>query len=100
VVEDPERAASLGRNAGAIRTMFGESQRPARAGELAVDLRGAMAPWEMPAVDVDVCAYAMVAVGLELGERLLEREAHEPRAPRRATAPLIGGMARADGTAR
>jgi hypothetical protein len=54
----------------------------------------------MPAVDVDVCAHAMVAVGLELGERLLEREPHESRAPRLATAPLIGGMARADGTAR
>jgi len=101
IAEDPERAAFLGRNAGAIRTMFDESQRPAGAGELAEDLRAAMARWDMPAVDVDFCAHAMVAVGLELGERLLEREPHDVTgATRFATALFLGEMARAAGAAR
>jgi AcrR family transcriptional regulator len=74
IVEDPRRAAFLSRNAGAIRSMFDESERPAGTDELAEDLRDAIARGEMPPVDVDYCAGAMIAVGLELGERLVRRD--------------------------
>jgi AcrR family transcriptional regulator len=74
IVEDPERAAFLSRNASAIRAMFDESERPAGIDELAEDLRDAIARGDLPPVDVEYCAGAMIAVGLELGERLIRRD--------------------------
>ncbi len=94
IVEDAGRAAFLARNTGAIRAMFEESEGPAGTGELAEDLRAAIAQGEMPAVDVDYCAAAMVAVGLELGQRLVEREpADVDGATRFATRLFLGGIA-------
>lgn len=72
IVEDAGRAAFLTRNAGAIRVMFEESEGPAGVDELASDLRGAVAAGLVGAVDVELCAAAMVAVALELGQRLTE----------------------------
>jgi AcrR family transcriptional regulator len=74
IVEDAGRAAFLSRNATTIRAIFEESEGPAGIGELAEDLRAAIAQGDMPQVDVDYCAGAMVAVGLELGRRLVQRE--------------------------
>jgi hypothetical protein len=48
----------------------------------------------MPALDVDYCAAAMVAVGLELGQRLVERDPPDvDGATRFATQLFLGGIA-------
>ena len=93
IVEDAGRAAFLSRNASAIRVMFEESEGPAGIGELAEDLHAAIARGELPAVDVDYCAGAMVAVGLELGRRLVERDpADVEGATGFATRLFLGGI--------
>jgi AcrR family transcriptional regulator len=93
IVEDAGRAAFLARNMGAIRAMFEESEGPLGIGELAEDLRAAIDRGEMPATDVDYCAGAMVAVGLELGQRLVERDpADVDGATRFATQLFLGGI--------
>ncbi len=70
IVEDAGRAAFLSRNSGAIRAMFEESEAPAGIDELAADLRAAIAAGLVPEIDVELYAASMVAVALELGERL------------------------------
>ena len=72
IVEDAGRAAFLSRNSGAIRAMFEESEAPAGIDELAADLRAAIAAGLVPELDVELCAASMVAVALELGERLTD----------------------------
>ena len=67
IVEDPERFAFMRRNLDTLRTRFGDAVLPASTDELAEDLRAAIAAGHLPPVDVDYCAHAMVAVGLELG---------------------------------
>ena len=94
IVEDAGRAAFLTRNAGAIRTMFEESEAPAGIDELAADLRAAIAAGLMPALDVELCAASMVAVALELGERLTEGAADVDGATRFATDLFLGGILR------
>ena len=80
IVEDPERvrvpAPQRRHDPRAVRR-----RRRCRAGidELAEDLRAAIAAGQLPALDVDYCAHAMVAVGLELGARLAERDAARRR---------------------
>jgi AcrR family transcriptional regulator len=74
IVEDPATFAFMRRNAGTVRALFGEGTLPAATDELAEDLRAAIARGDVPAVDVDYCAHAMIATGVELGERLMERE--------------------------
>ena len=61
------------RNLDTLRTQFGEAVLPAGTDELAEDLRAGVAAGRLPAIDVDYCAHAMIAVGLELGSRLAER---------------------------
>jgi AcrR family transcriptional regulator len=73
IVEDAARAAFLTRNASAIRVMFEQSEAPAGIDELAADLRAAIAAGLLPELDAELCAAAMVAVALELGQRLTER---------------------------
>jgi AcrR family transcriptional regulator len=86
IVEDAGRAAFLSRNAGAIRAMFEESEAPAGIDELAADLRAAIAAGLVPELDVELCAASMVAVALELGERLTAGEGVDvDRATRFAT---------------
>jgi hypothetical protein len=86
IVEDAGRAAFLSRNAGAIRAMFEESEAPAGIDELAADLRAAIAAGLVPELDVELCAASMVAVALELGERLTAGEGIDvERATRFAT---------------
>jgi AcrR family transcriptional regulator len=95
IVEDPATFAFLRRNAGAIQGSFGDRVVPQGTEELAEDLRAAMARGELPDVDVDYCAHAMIAVGLELGERLIERDPPDVEgATRFATELFLGGMAR------
>jgi AcrR family transcriptional regulator len=93
IVEDAGRAAFLTRNASAIRVMFEESEGPAGIDELAEDLRAAIADGLLPPVDVELCAASMVAVGLELGQRLSEQSALEvERATGFATRLFLGGV--------
>jgi hypothetical protein len=48
----------------------------------------------MPPVDVDYCAHAMIAVGLELGARLAEREPPDVEgATRFASELFLGALA-------
>jgi AcrR family transcriptional regulator len=95
MVEDPATSAFLRRNAGTIPAFFGDRVVPQGTDELAEDLRDAMARGELPDVDVDYCAHAMIAVGLELGTRMLEREPPDVEgATRFATELFLGGMAR------
>ena len=96
IVEDAGRAAFLTRNAGAIRTMFEESEAPAGIDELAADLRAAIAAGLVPELDVELCAASMVAVALELGQRLTERAPPDVEgATRFATDLFLGGIVRA-----
>ena len=95
IVEDAGRAAFLARNAGAIRVMFEESEGPAGIDELAADLRAAIASGLLPELDVELCAAAMVAVGLELGQRLSERVPPDVEgATRFATQLFLAGVVR------
>jgi AcrR family transcriptional regulator len=99
IVENPARFAFLRRNTAAIRALFGDAVLPAAVGELADDLRSREdLP---PGLDIDYGAHVMVAVALELGERLVER--HPPDvegATRFATELFLGGMERLAGSAR
>jgi AcrR family transcriptional regulator len=74
IVEDPANHAFLARNMGTIRAMSDDAQVPLGTDELAEDLRAAIAAGHIPEVDVEYCAHAMIAVGLELGQRLIERD--------------------------
>jgi AcrR family transcriptional regulator len=95
MIEDPATSAFLRRNAGTIPAFFGDRVVPQGTDELAEDLREAMARGELPEVDVDYCAHAMIAVGLELGTRMLERDPPDVEgATRFATELFLGGMAR------
>ena len=73
IVEDPARFAFMRSNLETIRDRFGDAVLPAGTEELAEDLRAAVAAGHLAPVDVEYCAHAMVAVGLELGARLAER---------------------------
>jgi AcrR family transcriptional regulator len=74
IASDPGMFAFLSRNLPTIRAHFGDAVLPAGLGELREDLAEAIESGLMAPVDVDYCAHAMVAVGLELGDRLLARE--------------------------
>ena len=68
---------------------------PAGLAELGADLRAAIESGELPAVDVGYCARAMLAVALELGEELLEREPPDVEgATAFATAMFSAGLER------
>jgi AcrR family transcriptional regulator len=95
IASDPETFAFLRRNVSTIREQFGDAFMPAGLAELEADLRGAIEAGEMPDVDVDYCARAMLAVALELGEELLERDPPDVAgATGFATALFAGGLER------
>jgi AcrR family transcriptional regulator len=94
IVEDPERFAFVRRNLGALRAQFGDAVLPASTHELEEDLRAAIAAGHLPPVDVDYCAHAMIAVALELGERMAERSPPDvDGATRFASQLFLGAMA-------
>jgi AcrR family transcriptional regulator len=95
VVEDPQMAVVMRRNMGTVRTLFDDTQLPASTRELGEDLRSAIAAGVVGPVDVDYAAHAMVAVGIELGERLIERDPPDAAgATAFATALFLGGLPR------
>ena len=95
IVEDPANFAFLARNAGTLHAFFEDATIPLGVEELAEDLRAAIAAAQMPAVDVDYCASVMISVGVELGERLMERDPPDVEgATRFATELFLGGLER------
>jgi AcrR family transcriptional regulator len=96
IVEDPATFAFVARNAETIREEFGDAVLPASTNELREDLEAAIAAALLPPLDVDYCAHAMTAVGLELGQRLVLRDPPDvDGATAFATALFLGGMTRA-----
>jgi AcrR family transcriptional regulator len=94
IVEEPERFAFMRRNLDTMSNRFGATVLPAGTEELAEDLRAAIEAGHMPQVDVDYCAHAMVAVGLELGARLAERTPPDvDGATRFASTLFLGALA-------
>ena len=94
IVEDPDRHAFMSRNAGTVRALFDDVALPAVTEDLVADLRAAVARGELPDVDVEYTAGAMIAVGLELGARLIERVPPDVEgATRFATGLFLGGLA-------
>jgi AcrR family transcriptional regulator len=94
IVEDPDRFAFVRRNMETLRSEFGDAVLPAGTNELAEDLRAAIAAGRMPAVDVDYCAHAMVAIGLELGARMAERSPPDVDGATRFASDLFLGALR------
>jgi AcrR family transcriptional regulator len=96
IVEDPETFAFVARNAETIREEFGDAVLPASTNELREDLEAAIAAGSLPSLDVDYCAHAMTAVGLELGQRLVLRDPPDvDGATTFASALFLGGMSAA-----
>ena len=94
IVSEPERFAFMRRNLDTMTNRFGATVLPAGTEELAEDLRTAIAAGHLPPVDVDYCAGAMVAVGLELGARLAERSPPDVEgATRFASTLFLGALA-------
>jgi AcrR family transcriptional regulator len=95
IASDPGTFAFLRRNLGTIREQFEDAVLPAGLGELEEDLQAAIARGDLPQIDVDYCAHAMVAVALELGQQLVERRPPDvDGATRFATALFLGGLDR------
>jgi AcrR family transcriptional regulator len=93
IVEDPARFAFMRRNVDTLRTRFGDAVLPATTDELAEDLRAGIAAGLVPPIDVDYCAHAMIAVGMELGARLAERSPPDVEgATAFATALFLGAL--------
>jgi AcrR family transcriptional regulator len=72
LVEDPETAALMRRNAGTIRAKFDEPAIGAGIDELRADLETAVRAGAIPRHDADLMAAAMVGAGVEVGLRMLE----------------------------
>jgi AcrR family transcriptional regulator len=95
IVEDPSTVALLARNAGAIRTVFDDLVTPLGVAELEEDLRaGVQAGLLPPTLDADYWSHVMVATGLTLGERLIERDPPDVDGATRFAAELfVPGLA-------
>jgi AcrR family transcriptional regulator len=91
IVEEPQRFAFMRRNLETIGNRFGATVLPAGTEELAEDLRTAIEAGHLPPVDVDYCAHAMIAVGLELGARLAERSPPDVEGATRFASTLFLG---------
>ena len=84
IVEDPATSAFLHRN---VHLLGLGAELPLGAQELAEDLRA------LGYEDVDYAAHAMVAVGVELGARMAERDPPDVEgATRFATELFLGGL--------
>jgi AcrR family transcriptional regulator len=96
IVEDPATSAFMRRNLGVLGAAGFEDVLPLGAAELAEDLAALSLRRRLPPLDVDYCAHAMVAVGVELGARMAEREPPDvDGATRFATQLFLAGVIRA-----
>jgi AcrR family transcriptional regulator len=92
IVEDPATFAFLRRNVGSAEI---DAVLPLGAAELVDDLELLAERGELPELDLDYCAHAMVAVGVELGARMAEREPPDVEgATRFATGLFLAGVTR------
>jgi AcrR family transcriptional regulator len=95
LVEDELMFELMQRNAGPIRSLFGDPILGAGVQELLDDLRAAIARGDLPPHDADYMAGAMAGAALELGVRMAEREpADVEGAARFATELFLGGIER------
>jgi AcrR family transcriptional regulator len=95
LVEDRLMFELMQRNAGPIRSLFGDPILGAGVEDLLRDLRSAIARGDIPEFDADYMAGAMAGVALELGVRMADREpADVEGAARFATELFLGGVAR------
>lgn len=95
IVEDPSTFAFMARNAGTIRAFFDEGAVPLAGAELVEDLRTAIDAGFLPELDLEYTAHAMVALGVELGVRMIERDPPDVEgATRFATELFLGGLER------
>jgi AcrR family transcriptional regulator len=95
IVEDPATFAFMRRNVGALGVAGVADVLPLGAAELEEDLAEFAARGELPELDLDYCAAAMVAVGVEIGARMAEREPPDvDGATRFATELFLAGVAR------
>jgi AcrR family transcriptional regulator len=95
IVEDPATFAFMRRNRGALVAAGVADALPLGAAELEEDLSALSARGELPVLDLDYCAHAMVAVGVELGARMAEREPPDVEgATRFATRLFLAGVTR------
>ena len=93
IVEDPATFAFVQRNLDVLGATGLEAELPLGAAELEEDLAELVARGALPSLDVDYCAHAMVAVGVELGARMAERDPPDVEgATRFATALFLGGL--------
>jgi AcrR family transcriptional regulator len=100
IAEDPATFAFVARNAETIRARFGDAVVPAGTSELREDLEAAIAAGVLPAVDAELCAHAIAAVGLELGQRLVLGEPPGVEGTTAfATTLVLGGIERLGGEA-
>ena len=79
IVEDPATFAFLRRNVTVLGTAGLEDVLPLGAAELEEDLAAQLAGGALPPLDLEYCAHAMVAVGVELGARDGGARAARPR---------------------
>jgi AcrR family transcriptional regulator len=95
LVEDPLVFRLMARNAGTIRSLFGDPILGAAVAELREDLLGAIGRGELPPLDTDYLAGAMAGVALELGTRMIDRDPPDVTgAARFATELFLGGIER------
>jgi AcrR family transcriptional regulator len=95
LVEDSLMFELMQRNAGPIRSLFGDPILGAGVDELLEDLRAAIERGDLPAHDADYMAGAMAGAALELGVRMAERSpADVEGAARFATDLFLGGIER------
>jgi AcrR family transcriptional regulator len=98
LVEDQLMFELMQRNAGTIRSMFGDPILGAGVDELLDDLKQAIAHGDVPPLDADYMAGAMAGAALELGVRMAERDPPDPAgAARFATELFLGGISRLGG---
>jgi AcrR family transcriptional regulator len=96
IVADPATFAFVRRNLDVLGATGLEHEMPLGAAELAEDLGALVARGELSARDGDDCAPARVAVGVELGTRMAEREPPDmDGAVRFATDLFLRGVERA-----
>ncbi len=95
LVEDELMFELMKRNAGPIRSLFGDPILGAGIQDLLDDLRAAMLRGDLPSHDADYMAGAMAGAALELGVRMAERDpADVEGAARFATELFLGGIER------
>lgn len=93
LVEDELVFELMQRNAGPIRSLFGDPILGAGVRDLRDDLRAAIERRDLPPMDADYMAGAMAGVALELGVRMAERRpADVDGAARFATELFLGGI--------